>query len=65
LAADRKLNYFFIGNFEKMLHLNPGILWKAQAIQRKFMQYNVGVKYWEKKMEQFRVIRADLGIKLI
>jgi hypothetical protein len=48
-----------------MLHQNPGILWKAQAIQRKFMQYNIGVSYWEKKMEQFRVIRADLGIRLI
>jgi hypothetical protein len=64
-CADRKLNYFFIGSFENFLHKNPGALWQAQAMQRKFMQHNLGILYWEKKMEQFRVIRADLGIKLL
>jgi hypothetical protein len=65
VLTDRKLNYFFIGNFEKFLAKNPAALWKAQALQRKFEQYNLGVEYWSKKMEQFRVIRADLGIKLL
>jgi hypothetical protein len=64
-CADRRLNYFFIGNFEKFLHQNPGVLWQAQALQRKLMVNSVGVKYWEDKMEQFRLIRKDLGIKLV
>lgn len=63
--ADKKLNFFFIGNFEKFIHQNPGVLWCAQALQRKFMEANLGVSYWERKMEQFRLIRADLGIKLV
>jgi len=41
------------------------VLWCAQALQRKFMEANLGVSYWERKMEQFRLIRADLGIKLV
>ena len=63
--TDKKLNFFFIGNFEKFIHYNPGVLWQAQALQRKMMEANLGVSYWERKMEQFRLIRADLGIKLI
>lgn len=65
IFTDKKLNYYFIGNFEKFIHQNPGVLWQAQAMQRKFMKFNIGVAYWENKMEQFRVIRADLGIKLL
>lgn len=65
IIADKKLNFYFIGNFEKFVHLNPGVLWQAQSIQRQFMKFNIGVAYWENKMEQFRVIRADLGIKLV
>ena len=65
LFLDRKLNNFFIGNFEKFLHKNPGALWQAQALQKKFMQYNIGPRYWEDKMEQFRLTREDLGVRLI
>jgi hypothetical protein len=27
------------------------------------MAKNLGVSYWERKMEQFRVVREELGIK--
>ncbi len=63
--ADKRLNYFFIGSFERLIHFNPGVLWQAQALQRKMMEAALGVPYWERKMEQFRLIRADLGIKLL
>ena len=63
--TDKKLNYFFIGSFERLIHYNPGVLWQAQALQRKMMEAALGVQYWERKMEQFRLIRADLGIKLL
>lgn len=65
LYVDRRLGYLFIANFEEFLKKNPAALWQAQALQRKFMQFNIGIAYWEKKMEQFRVIREELGVKLL
>ena len=55
----------FVGNFKEFVAVNPGVLWQAQALQRKLMKLNLGIHYWENKMEQYRVIREKLGIKLI
>lgn len=62
---DKKLKYQFIKNFEDFVQKNPGSLWKPQLLQIKLMKANLGVSYWEKKVEQYRVIRENLGIKLI
>mmetsp|Transcript_19601 Transcript_19601/g.42535 ORF Transcript_19601/g.42535 Transcript_19601/m.42535 type:complete len:87 (+) Transcript_19601:2-262(+) len=62
---DRKLGSFFIGNFEQFLHMNPGVLWLVYDLQQKLAQRNLGKAYWAKKMEQFRITRLELGIKLV
>jgi hypothetical protein len=62
---NKTLGYMFIGNFKDFVAVNPGVLWQAQALQRKLMKSNLGIKYWENKMEQYRIVRQQLGIKLI
>jgi hypothetical protein len=55
----------FIKNFEQFVESNPGSLWKPQLLQLKLMKANLGVPYWERKVEYYRVVRENLGIKLI
>jgi hypothetical protein len=59
------LQFQFIGNFEDFIFQNPGALWQPQLLQQCLKKYNLGIKYWDKKMEQFRVIRENMGIKLL
>eukprot|EP01038_Epipyxis_sp_PR26KG_P007474 gene7474-10187_t len=61
---DKKLGNMFINDFENFLSNNPGALWQAQALQTKFMQYNLGPEYWAKKTEMFRLTRINMGLKL-
>lgn len=63
--ADRKLRNQFIANFSDFLHQNPGVLWVPQLLQQKLKMANLGIHYWDKKMEQYRVIRENLGVKLV
>lgn len=65
VVVDRKLQFQFIGNFEDFIFQNPGALWQPQLLQQCLKKYNLGIKYWDKKMEQFRVIRENMGIKLL
>lgn len=44
---------------------NPGILWQPQKLQHRLQETHLGKAYWSKKMEQYRVTRAELGIKLM
>jgi hypothetical protein len=44
---------------------HPGVLWQLQNLQQALMKANLGKVYWEKKMEQYRVIREKFGIKLM
>jgi hypothetical protein len=62
---DKKLKFQFIDNFELFVKRNPGALWKPQALQLKLMEFNLGKRYWDNKLEQYRVMREDLGIKLV
>ena len=65
LVTDKKLGFMFVPHLERFLHQNPGALWQPQQLQRKMMAKCLGTTYWERKMEQFRIIRKDLGIKLL
>lgn len=62
---DKKLKFQFIKNFDDFINQNPGALWKPQLLQQKLKKANLGINYWEKKMEQYRLIRENLGIRLI
>jgi hypothetical protein len=65
MKIDKKLKFQFIKNFEQFFERNPGALWKPQLLQQKIMKANLGAPYWEKKIEQYRVIRENMGIKLV
>eukprot|EP01033_Poteriospumella_lacustris_P007676 gene7676-5518_t len=62
---DKKLKHQFIANFNDFVAQNPGALWQPQLLQQRLKKYNLGIQYWDKKMEQYRVIRENLGIKLL
>jgi hypothetical protein len=64
-AVDKKLKHQFIANFNDFVAQNPGALWQPQLLQQRLKKYNLGIQYWDKKMEQYRVIRENLGIKLL
>jgi hypothetical protein len=34
------------------------------VLQRTFMDRNIGVSYWERKMEQFRLVRKEMNVEL-
>ena len=59
---DKKLKFMFFNNFYSFITSNPSALWQAQLLQRKFAKANLGTGYWDKKMEQFRLVREQLGI---
>lgn len=52
----------FFNNFQSFINSNPSALWQAQLLQRKLAKVNLGAAYWDKKMEQFRLVREQLGI---
>ena len=62
---DPKLNAMFIKHFLEFTAANNSLLWQMQVLQRRLMQDNLGVKYWEAKIEQFRVLREGLQLKLL
>ena len=62
---DKKLKFMFLTHWLAFVKVNPSTLWQVQLLQRKFMQDNLGVLYWENKIEQFRIVRQDLEIKLL
>jgi len=64
-CVDKKLKFQFISNFEQFTKQNPGVLWKPQALQQQLMEHNLGKRYWNDKLEQFRLVRENLGIKLM
>ena len=62
---DKKLNHLFIKQFVEFTYNYPGVLWQPQLLQEKLRAFNLGKAYWAEKMEQYRVIREDMGIKLL
>lgn len=62
---DQKLKYMFVPQFLEFIAANPGALWQPQLLQQRLKKANMGLNYWDKKMEQYRVIRENLGIKLM
>ncbi len=59
------MKFQFIKNFEDFVEKNPGSLWKPQLLQQKLMKANLGVTYWEKKIEQYRITRENMGVRLV
>lgn len=62
---DVKLKQQFVKNFLDFVDKNPGVLWQPQKLQQQLMDRTLGRAYWAKKMEQYRVVRQGLGIKLL
>jgi len=62
--CDIKLGALFVTGFENFVKSNPSSLWQAQDLQRRLMKINIGEEYWDNKMEQFRVLRKEIGVKL-
>lgn len=64
ILTDKKLKFQFIKNFEDFVNQNPGALWQPQLLQQKLMKANIGKTYWDNKIEQYRVMRVKMDIKL-
>jgi hypothetical protein len=61
---DKKLDYLFMGGFHRFVDKNPSAVWTAVYIQRQFAKYNLGQGYWDRKLEQFRLIRLENEIQM-
>jgi hypothetical protein len=60
---DSQLKGILFTSFEKFLGANPIMLWGIQKIQLAFRKHNLGDPWWFRKLEQFRLVRKELGIK--
>ena len=60
---DNQLKGVLFTSFEKFLAANPIMLWGIQNIQITFREHNLGDAWWFRKLEQFRLVRKELGIK--
>lgn len=65
ILLDPKLKNMFVKNFLDFCTNNQGVLWQPQKIQQKLILTNLGKNYWAKKAEQYRVIRENMGVKLM
>ena len=60
-----QLKAIFLPEFDAFVLENPGVLWWAQLLQDKIKKKNLGVVYWDNKVQQFMKARADIGVILI
>ena len=65
MLIDPRLKSLFLDGFELMCLKNQPMLWQAQSLQRTFMKFNLGDGYWDMKMNQFKLVREEMGIKLV
>lgn len=61
---DPKLDALFLAGFDDFVCKNPSSTWQVEYLQRLIMEANLGTAYWEKKMEQFRITRADMELNV-
>ena len=59
--CNKKLKLMFFSDFERYFKTNPRAFWAVNEMQAKFMQHNIGRKYWDLKCENFSQIRSGLG----
>ena len=62
---DRRLNGVLYTSFERFVRCNPVLLWVPQKMQEAFRKHNLGREFWDRKMEQFRLVRKELGVELL
>jgi hypothetical protein len=55
----------FFKDFQAFIDANPYCLWSVQRMQHEMMRVNLGVEYWTKKIEQYRVMRKEIGVELL
>lgn len=60
---DPQLKGVLFTSFEQFVLANPIMLWGIQFIQITFRKHNLGDAWWFRKMEQFRLVRKELGIQ--
>lgn len=51
--------------YMKFVDHNRSVLWAIEDIQQVLRGANLGIEYWVKKIEQFRVVRLEEGLRLI
>ena len=60
--VDRRLNGVLFTVFERFVKCNPVLLWSSQRMQEVFRKYTLGRPFLDKKMEQFRLVRKEMGV---
>ena len=58
----KKLKGVLFTSFQKFCKSNPILVWGAMYIQEGFRNQCLGRPFWDKKMEQFRLVRKELGL---
>ena len=59
------LNAIFLPEYEAFTDENPSTLWMVQLLQKKIMEKNLGRSYWDDKVEQFMLMRKDIGVIMV
>ncbi len=62
--SDMSQLYVKLDGFMDFTTQHPRVLWEAMLLQRLFKIYNFGERYWERKMEKFRLVREEMNLKI-
>ena len=59
------LKSIFLPEYEQFTNENTSTLWQIQKLKKKLMEKNLGVNYWDKKVEQYQEIRKEIGVVMV
>ena len=53
-----------LDGFQDFVKLHPRVMWETYTLHRAFRIFHFGETFWERKSEQFRFVREEMGLKL-
>ena len=62
---NKALGAIFLPEYEAFTDENPSTLWMIQLLQKRIMEKNLGVAYWNNKVEQFMDMRKEIGVTMV
>ena len=63
--SDPKLGYMFYNHFEAFGTNYNMVMFQVERLHELLQSKNLGQLFWDRKREQYKVIREDLGVKLV
>jgi hypothetical protein len=59
------LKAIFLDEFLIFVDVNPSVLWQTQLLQKKIMEKNLGVKWWNDRVDDFMYMREQIGVVML